>query len=130
MFKWSLLLMIFLSSQRIVAQDNKLTETIRGVVVDEQSGSPLANVSVTIDGVNVQVAGLTDSLGAFKLSHVPVGRQTLRATCVGYEEIVLRNIEVTSSREVILELRMREKIKKLEEFVVTAEREKNRPLNK
>jgi hypothetical protein len=122
--------MLLLCRQVIMAQDNKLTETIRGMAVDEQSGSPLANVSVTIDGIATQIAGLTDSLGAFKLHHVPVGRQTLRATCVGYEEIVLRNIEVTSSREVILEIRMREKIKKLEEFVVTAEREKNRPLNK
>ena len=74
-------------------------------------------------------ADITDSSGSFKLKNVPIGRQTLRVSLIGYEEAVIRNIEVTSSKEVVLEIRMKERIKKLEEVVVRAGRQKNRALN-
>jgi len=112
-----------------VAQQIHLTQTIKGIVSDEQSGHSLGNVTVTIEDSRPLIAGMTDTTGSFKLKNVPIGRQTLRITFIGYEEVVLRNIEVTSAREVVLEVRLKEKIQKLDEVVVTAGRQKNRAIN-
>lgn len=128
MSKLLLILLAFLPFSILTAQE--LRQTIRGVVLDEQSGNPLMHVSVSTENLQPVIAAVTDSMGQFKLPRIPAGRQTVRASCIGFEDVVIRNIEVTSSREVILEIRMREKIEKLEEFIVTADREKNQPLNK
>ncbi len=119
------MLTVFVSA----AQQIHFTQTIKGIVTDEQSGHPLANVTVTIEDAHPLIAGMTDTSGSFKLKNVPIGRQTLRISIIGYEEVVLRNIEVTSSREVVLEVRLKEKIQKLDEVVVTAGRQKNRAIN-
>ncbi len=111
------------------AQQIHLTQTIKGIVTDEQSGHPLGNVTVAIEDVRPLIAGMSDTTGGFKLKNVPIGRQTLRISFIGYEDVVLRNIEVTSSREVVLEVRLKEKIQKLDEVVVTAGRQKNRAIN-
>jgi hypothetical protein len=130
MFKKLLILPVMLICTLVSAQRFNLAQTVRGIVIDEQSGGPLVNVTVMTENLQPVITAVSDSEGQFKLRPIPPGRQTIRASCIGYEDAVIRNIEVTSSREVILEIRMREKVQKLEEFIVTADREKNRPLNK
>jgi CarboxypepD_reg-like domain/TonB-dependent Receptor Plug Domain len=120
----AILFTLLLQSQQI-----PLTQTLRGIVTDEQSGQVLAAVSVSVDGTAPAIAGISDSKGNFRLKAVPIGRQTIRLSCTGYEEAVIQNIEFTSSKEVILEIKLREKITKLEEVVVTAGKQKNRALN-
>jgi len=105
------------------------TQTIKGTVTDEQSGSILGNVSLVIDAVSPSIAGMTDANGNFKLRKVPIGRQTIRASFVGYEEAVISNVEVTSSHEVVLEIHLKEKIKKLDEVIVTAGKQKYKAIN-
>lgn len=110
------------------AQEVSLTQTVKGIIIDEQSGNVLQHATVTIEGI--QGGGsITDSLGYFKLRNVPIGRQTIRVTLMGYEEAVIRNIEVTSSKEVMLEIRLKERIQKLDEVVLVAGKQKNRALN-
>lgn len=111
------------------AQNNFLTQTVRGTVLDEQSGNYLYNATVMAEGVTSSVAAITDSAGNFKLQNVPIGRQTIRVSLVGYEEAVVQNIEITSSKEVVMEIRLKERIKKLAEVVFTSGRQKNKALN-
>jgi hypothetical protein len=110
------------------AQDNMFTQTVKGVITDEQSGNVLSNATVMIDGYN-GMAGISDSLGFFKIKNVPAGRQTIRVSLMGYEEVIIRNIEVTSSKEVVLEIKLKERIKKMDEIIVKGGRQKNRALN-
>jgi hypothetical protein len=121
---FSLLLPIIL-----FAQGATLTQTIKGVVIDEQSGYKMSNVTVKLEGDSHSVFSVTDSLGNFKLTKVPIGRQRIRATYVGYEDAVISAIEVTSSKEVVLEIRMKEVIKKMDEVVVRSGVQKNRAIN-
>ena len=114
-----------LASVIVPAQNIALTQTVKGTVLDEQSGSVLSNATVMIEGRGT----VTDSLGNFRLKNIPAGRQTIRVSLTGYEETVISNIEVTSSKEVILEIRLKERIKKLEEVVIRAGRQKNRAIN-
>ncbi len=110
-------------------QQNSLTQTVKGIVTDEQSGSALASVTILLEAIDPGITVLTDTAGVFKLKNVPIGRRTLRISYVGYEEAVIRNIEVTSSHEVVLEIKLKEKVQKLTEVVVTAGRQKNKAIN-
>jgi hypothetical protein len=111
------------------AQTNLYTQTVKGTVLDEQSGNILRNATVMLEGVRPAVAAVTDSAGSFRLSTVPVGRQTFRISLIGYEDVTIAGIEVTSSKEVVLEIKLRERIKKLEEVIISSGRPKNKPLN-
>ncbi len=111
------------------AQTVSITQIIKGTIIDEQSGNVLHNASIVLEGISPSKADISDSTGHFKLTEVPVGRQTIRITLIGYEEGIVRNIEVTSSKEVILEVRLKERIKKLDEVIVRAGKQKNRALN-
>jgi Carboxypeptidase regulatory-like domain len=120
---------ILLLAAGIKAQVNGLSQVIKGTITDEQSGNVIQQATVVLEGSNGTKTVLSDSLGNFKLKNVPVGRQTIRVTLIGYEEAVLRNIEVTSSKEVVLEIRVRERIKKLDEVILKGGKQKSRALN-
>lgn len=107
------------------AQDTYLTQVVKGTVIDDQSGNVLSNATVMIDGTGA----VTDSFGNFKLKNIPIGRRTIQVTLTGYDETVISNIEVTSSKEVVLEIKMKERIKKLDEVVIRSGKQKSKALN-
>jgi hypothetical protein len=113
---------------KIMAQNSGFTQTIKGVVIDDQSGNILSGVTIGIDGSKSSIA-ITDSRGNFILKNIPVGRQNLKATIIGYEEAYLANIEVTSSKEVVLEIRLKEKVQKMDEVVLKTGKAKNKAIN-
>jgi hypothetical protein len=119
---------IFLS-QLLPAQKTILSQTIKGTITDEQSGNILSNVTVIVIGLDNRFAANTDSLGQFRITDVPLGRQHIRAGMIGYEEVVVRNIEVTSAKEVVIDIKLKEKIIKQEAATVTGSRSKSRALN-
>jgi len=123
-----LTMMVFIVST-ISAQSISFTQTIKGIIIDEQSGNALYNASIILEGTHSSKAVISDSLGNFKLKNVPIGTQTIRVTLVSYEEAVIRNIEVTSSKEVVLEIRMKERVRKLDEVIVRGGKQKNTALN-
>jgi hypothetical protein len=111
------------------SQQSNLKQTIKGIVLDEQSGNTLAGATVVIETAQSSISAVSDSVGYFRLEQVPIGRQTIRISSIGFEEALVRNIEVTSSKEVVLEVRLKENIRKLDEVIVNAGRQKNRALN-
>lgn len=113
----------------VFAQTIQYRQTVRGVVIDEQSGNPLSDVTVLLEGIGPSIAAVTDSAGNFRLQQVPIGRQNIRVSFVGYEQAFIQNIEVTSSKEVVLEVKLKERIRKLEEVIVNSGKPKNRALN-
>jgi hypothetical protein len=115
--------------QSLSAQTGDLTQTIRGTIMDEQSGNVLKNVTVVVGEDNLSISSISDSLGNFRLAGVPIGRRTIKATVIGYEDVILRNIEVTSSKEVVLEIRLTEKVVKLDAVVIKSSKQKSQALN-
>ena len=111
------------------AQSNGFTQTVKGTVVDDQSGNILRNVTVQVVGITPAITAISDSTGVFKLLNVPIGRQSIRVSLVGFEDALMQNIELTSSKEVVLEIKMREKVKVLKEVLVVSGRSKNRAIN-
>jgi hypothetical protein len=124
----TILFIFFLFGANILhAQNAGFTQIVKGFVLDEQSGNVLQNITVALEGATTQV--ITDEKGYFKLLNVPIGRQTIKVTAIGYEDAFLQNIEVTSSKEVVLEIRLKEKVKKLDDVLVSSGKSKNRALN-
>lgn len=114
----TLSLMMLAIAQLAMAQS---TQTIRGKVLDEVSKTPLIGVNIIVVGVGETPLGATtDVEGDFKINNVPLGRQTLKVSYVGYDEITLPNIVVTAGKEVLLNLALTESIMSLNEVVVTA----------
>jgi len=113
------------------AQKSPFTQTVIGSVTDEQSGSPLHGATIVVinDQLNEPIYGTTDSAGSFKLKAVPVGRQTFKISLVGYKTAIEPIVEITSAKEVVLEIRLVEDLKALNEVVVKADGRKDLPIN-
>ncbi len=108
------------------AQTN-LSQTIRGTVSDADSKRPLA--AATIRLVVGENAAISDSLGNFVLAAVPVGRQTLIISCVGYEDRQIAEVMVSSGKEVEINIAMVEKLNQLMGVQVNGRRRTNKALN-
>ncbi len=112
-------------------QDNRkvLMRSIRGTVVDAASGYPIAYASVALLG-RPGTGAITDSSGHFIIKNVPVGRHDIQASFVGYESAIFKEILVTSSKEVFLNIPLKEAIRELDEVTVRPSLNKEQPLNK
>lgn len=121
------LILCFTNTQFSSAQ--LLTQTIRGTVVDLVSQSPLPGANVVLLNSEPFNGTATDMVGNFQLKHVPVGKQNLRITFLGYKEYILPNITVTSGKEVVLSIALEENVVMGKEVTITDKIEKNKPLN-
>lgn len=103
------------------------TQTIRGTVIDEASNVPLAYATIGLE--NTTIGTVTDSLGNFTLKNIAVGRYNIIASSIGYEPVVLKEIQVTSAKEVVLNITMKERTTTLDEIVIRPKVNKEQPLN-
>ena len=128
--KLKLLLSLLLLYTGILLQAQNLTQTVRGVVVDEASGITLIGANVIILNSQPLLGSSTDQDGKFRIENVPVGRQSLKITYLGYEDAYVKDILIGSGKEVILTIKLRESLFNInEDIVVTAEPDKEEPLN-
>lgn len=96
------------------------TQTIRGQILDEVSKTPLIGVNIRVLSTSAILGSATDVDGNYRIDNVPLGRQTIKITYIGYEEQVLANVLVTAGKEVILNLNLTESVNQLNEVVVVA----------
>jgi len=122
-----LLLVTSILSFSLYSQE--LTQNIKGQVKDAQSGSPIVGVNLIVLGTDPIKGAVTDLDGNFRIPDVKVGRHNIRATFIGYEELVIPEVLVGAGKEVVLDIPLRESLVKLDEIVITAEQDKGQPLN-
>ena len=104
---YTLIGVICLLSTSMFGQD--LTQTIRGTVVDKESQFPLIGVTVVVKTSDGQTLGnSTDVDGNYRIEKVPLGRQTVSFSYIGYEETLNDNVIFTSAKEVILNVELNE----------------------
>lgn len=120
-----LVLLLLLISTLLPAQ--ALTQTVRGTVIDKQVKSPLMGVVVQVLNASPAKGTTTGLNGNFKLEEVAVGRQSFKISFLGYKEIVLNDVAVTSGKEVVLNIELEESVVQNKEVVITAD--KKQPLN-
>ncbi len=114
----------------IVFVSNAQSGIIKGVVVDKQSETPL--IGATIELLNVEQTNgvITDTDGYFTLTSVPLGRQTIRVSYIGFESITLPNIVVTSGKDAIVNIALVESFDQLDEVIITNDNAKAKAINK
>ncbi len=122
-----IILFFILPSQKVNAQT--YTQTIRGKVIDADSKSILFGANIILLNSDTLIGAATDVDGKFRLEHIPVGRRSLKATCVGYEEAILNNIIVTSAKEIILTIELHEKMYTSEVVEVVVKTDKTKANN-
>lgn len=105
------------------------TQNIRGVIVDKASQFPLSGVNVILAGSDSQHGTITNDAGEFRFEGIVIGRYDLQLSYLGYETVTTPGIEITSAKELVLEVEMEEKILALDEVTVRAFSRKDRPIN-
>jgi hypothetical protein len=104
------------------------TQTVRGVVTERSINIPLAGTTIQfIDLENLKV--ISDSMGRFRILHVPVGRHSLRLSHVGFKPIVLNNLSVESGKELILTIELEEDAAVNAEIKIQGRTNKSRAIN-
>lgn len=94
-------------------------QTVRGRVVDSESQSPLAGAKLQVltNDSTLKLRALADIDGYFRIEKVPVGKHTLIASYLGYEA-KNTTIEVSSAKEVIVQVLLQEVLHEQAEVVV------------
>lgn len=105
-------------------------QTIRGVVVDRNTRNTLVGANVMLINSNPIVGSTTDIDGRFRIEKVKVGRIGIRVSFLGYTDVSLNNIELTSGKEMVLNIEMEEKVMTSKEVVITANGDKIATQNK
>jgi hypothetical protein len=111
-------LLIFFISGLKAAEE--LTQTIRGTVIDAISGYPVTGAYIILVNSEPKIGTVTDINGMFDLKKVPVGRQSLQINFIGYETKTYSNLLVVSGKELVLEIKLEEKINSIGEVVIKA----------
>lgn len=106
-----------------------LTQNIRGTVTDKASGIPIAYATIQLEDAPDR-GTITDSIGNFVLKGISLGRHNVKATFIGYEPSLVREVLVSSAKEVFLEITMTENAQELNEVVVRPQVNKEQALNK
>jgi hypothetical protein len=96
----------------------QITQTVKGRVVDKEVGVGLPGAIIQLKG-NSQVA-TADNNGYYKLTNVPVGRQSLLFTYTGYKPVPVNDVIVTSGKEMIVNIEMEESTIAIAEVEVKA----------
>ena len=103
------------------------TQNVKGLLVDKQSEIPL--IGATIELLGSENGTVTDVDGYFRLENIPLGRQSFKASYLGYKSITLPYLEVTAGKELVLNIALEESIENLAEIVIIAEVEKDKAQN-
>lgn len=115
-------------NENIPQSSGRPVQTLRGVVNDRASGHPIPYATIQLTDIP-GLGMMCDSLGRFALPKVPVGRHSVQASFMGYESVTVREILVTSAKEVYLEIALQESVNELSEVVVRAHN-RNEAMNK
>lgn len=105
-------------------------QTIRGRVVDKASKMSLPGATVILLGSEPAIGTTTDGNGIFRISNVPVGRQGIVISFLGYKTVTIESLIVTSAKETVLEIELEENAVQMKEVTVLGFAHKEQPINK
>lgn len=105
------------------------TGVVKGKIIDKQSEKPISGAVISLAG-NEDHQTVSDIQGNFKLSEIPLGRQSLNISFNGYENTSVSDIDVTTGKDNVVNISMTEKFNTLDEVVVTSGSNKAKPVNK
>ncbi|MBS4029531.1 MAG: TonB-dependent receptor [Ignavibacteriales bacterium] len=112
MIRYTLLFLFFIHTSLFSA--GKIT----GKITDASTGDALFNVNVLVVGSTR--GAITDVQGKYMIEGVPTGKQTLRATIIGYETET-KSVEVKDDETITVNLKMSSSSVQLKDFEILGE---------
>jgi hypothetical protein len=95
-----------------------LVQTVRGIVLDQDTQMPLPGASIQI--ADTQLGAIADEHGRFRLENVPIGRITLQAGSIGYMSRQYPYFLLGTGKELVVDIRLEEAITTMNAVVVTS----------
>lgn len=113
----------------LICHAQEYTKPIKGRVTDKDSKQPLEGVGVMIVGTNPPQGTVTDNNGVYRIDNVKAGRHSIKFTYVGYQDVLINELQVVTGKETVLNIEMQEKVTEMTEVEIKAEKDKTRANN-
>ena len=120
---------LFFSFLFLNANTQTITQTIKGVVVDKQSQTPIPGAIIQVVNSNPLLGTSTNEQGEFKITNVPIGRLQIKIQVISYKEKYI-TINLNAGKESITNIELEESVIQGQEVVVIAEQDKTKTNNK
>lgn len=120
MNKLILLLLIVCFHTSIIWGQN-ITQQLRGTIVDRQTKNKLADASVIIK--EFKLIAISDSSGKFSFNKIPIAKYDLVISKMGYQSTQINGVELSSGKEVVLEIELEESVTYLKEVTVKSNKD-------
>lgn len=107
------------------------TQNISGKVTDLDGQFTLPGVSVVAylnDSVLIQ-STTTDDQGNYLLKDLEIGRYQLKFTLYSYKDVTRYELELSSGKELVVDIQLQENITEMDDVVITAEEEAGKSSN-
>ena len=113
----------------LVAHSQEITQTLRGTIYDQSTHEPLIEATIVVQNSQPVIGTTTDEAGNFSIANLPLGRVSLEISYIGYESRVIPEVMITSAKEVVLSIALKEAATELEGVEVVAGIRKEKALN-
>lgn len=113
----------------LLAQEKAYYQTIRGIILDAGSQSPVSGAVVHIVNTHPAKSSISDENGEFIIASVPLGRYDISISFLGYKPAVIPGVLVKSGKEIVLEIKLEEMVEQLQEVLIKGGTPKEKPLN-
>lgn len=98
----------------------QITQTVKGKVVDKVTGIGLPGAIVQLKSSALNLVVTANNDGYFKLTGVPIGRQSFLFSYTGYKAVPVSDVIITSGKEMILNIELEESTVDIAEVEVKA----------
>ncbi len=119
------LVLVFISVCFKPAFSQGIYQNIRGKVIDKENNNPLNGATIKVisryKDTATETSASTDSSGNFHIENIPVGRSTVKISYTGYITYTHPDLLIDASKEVVLEIGLKESVTLLGELVVSEE---------
>jgi hypothetical protein len=122
-------ILMFLLLYSFTTQAQKHFQTIYGQVLDKQTKTPLPGATIIVENSKPQLVASSDENGNFVLNQVPIGRQVLVVTYIGYLPQKSDAIILTSAKSVTVKIDLTSGSINADEVVISANKNAFEPLN-
>ena len=105
-------------------------QTVRGTITEIFTETPIEGVEIKIlkEGVAIK-STLSDKLGSFTIPKVELGTYDILFRHINYESFINPGVEISVSKEIVLEINMETKSVALSEIEVTPPKLRGKPVN-
>ena len=126
-FCFTFLLVISLGCRAFA--DQGMTQDIIGTVVDGVTGQPLIGATVVVTGSDPLIGTITNENGFFRLKDIPLGRQSVEVSYVGYNKSLIPNLLLISGKEMAVTVQLEEKAFDIQSITVKPNQKKEGTIN-